>query len=237
VGFNPERRWSPILQRSCGQVVDFQFSRCFSEVVDELDKIGRWVRVVGMSANGDQLHEVPPAWMADVTHAESLFDQLRLRHSGRDVAQIIVLASERSLSARSGVPDAVGAALVRGVRVREQLKESEGGHVSAEKVREFLGGMSKEAVLQRYRKGRLLGWREGRQNSVRFPVWQFVEGGMMPGIEEVISLLKSSPSIDDWAAILFFLNRRKSLDDQRPLDVLRQGGVEAVKRAALEYSE
>lgn len=37
---------------------------------------------------------------------------------------------------------------------------------------------------------------------------------------------------DDWGRTLFFLNRRNSLKGKRPLDLLRQGKVSAVKRLA-----
>jgi hypothetical protein len=59
---------------------------------------------------------------------------------------------------------------------------------------------------------------------------------VLPGLEEVLAVLRASPAVDDWGAILFFLNKRDSLEAQRPLDALREGKVDAVKRAAYGFA-
>lgn len=129
-------------------------------------------------------------------------------------------------------PDrAIDRAAARGLMVRETIKQEEGGHISAEDTARALG-ISKTAVLERYKKGQLLGWRETRQGAVRFPVWQFADGNVLKGLTEVLAVLSKAPGIDDWGRILFFLNRRNSLKGKRPLDLLRQGKVTAVKRIA-----
>lgn len=114
-------------------------------------------------------------------------------------------------------------AVLRGRVAREEIKEQEGGSISADEARIKLGGLSKEAVLKRYRKGQLVGWREARQNAVRFPVWQFKDDNVLPGIPEVLAILNGAPWIDDWGRILFFLNKRRSLAGKRPLDSLLEG--------------
>lgn len=117
-------------------------------------------------------------------------------------------------------------ALLRGRVAREELKQYEGGSISADEARMTLGGLSKEAVLKRYRKGQLLGWREARQGAVRFPVWQFKNDNVLPGIPEVLAILNEAPWMDDWGRILFFLNARRSLGGKRPLDSLREGKLD-----------
>jgi hypothetical protein len=98
--------------------------------------------------------------------------------------------------------------------------------VSADEARVFLK-LSKPALLDRYKRGRLLGWRE--KNAIRFPVWQFAEtGGLLHGLEEVLQALSGKPSYDDWAKLLFFLNARHSLGGKRPLDLLRQSRTKEV---------
>lgn len=181
--------------------------------------------------------EVPVAWRQDVSRVEALMDALRARHSEPELAQLIALAATRNLAGARRPRSGLAAAMVRGVLAREGLKDEEGGSVSAEEARRFLGDITKQAVLDRYRKGRLLGWRETRQNAVRFPVWQFTEHGLLPGLAEVLAILRASPAIDDWGAILFFLSPRDSLLRERPLDFLRRGDVAPVKAAAEGHVE
>jgi hypothetical protein len=140
--------------------------------------------------------------------------------------------SEALLAQAGRRPDrALDRAVARGLMVREAIKEEEGGHISAEGAGRVLG-ISKPAVLERFKKGQLLGWREPRQGAVRFPVWQFAEGGLLVGLLEVLAILAQAPGIDAWGRIVFFLNRRNSLKGKRPLDLLRQGKVSAIKRLA-----
>lgn len=180
---------------------------------------------------------VPTSWRKDVSSIETLLERLRAKHSERELATLLVLAATRSLSPAKRPLSGTAAAMLRGVLARENLKNEEGGSVSAEEARSFLD-ITKTAVLDRYKQGKLLGWRENRQNAVRFPVWQFnATGGLLPGLEEVLAILRASPAVDDWGAILFFLNKRASLNQERPLDVLRRGDVEAVKQAAQGYVE
>ena len=127
------------------------------------------------------------------------------------------------------------AARLRGAVVREKLKNEEGGNVSSREAGILLGNLSSGAVLNRYKSGRLVGWRESRRNAIRFPRWQFDGGGVIPGLVEVLAILHGATWVDDWAVVLFFLNTRGSLGDRRPLDVLREGDVELVKRAALGF--
>lgn len=129
-------------------------------------------------------------------------------------------------------PDrALDRAVARGLMVREAVKEEEGGHISAEEAGRVLG-ISKTAVLERFKKGQLLGWRETRQGAVRLPVWQFANDSPLNGLPEALAILAKAPGIDDWGRVFFFLNRRNSLNGKRPLDLLRQGKVSAVKRLA-----
>jgi hypothetical protein len=119
-------------------------------------------------------------------------------------------------------------ALFRGIEARQRIKEMEGGTLSAEEAGRILGLDSKQAVIDRYNKGRLLGWRE-KQGSIRFPVWQFQEdGNVLGGLPEALEVLAQNKNLDDWAKVLFFVNPRDSLKNQRPLDLLRKGEAERV---------
>lgn len=126
---------------------------------------------------------------------------------------------------------ALDRAVAKGIFIREAAKKEEGGNISADQAARRLG-ISKTSVLQQFRKGQLLGWRETRQKAVRFPVWQFTEDEILTGLPEVLSILSKSPQIDDWGRIMFFLNPRGSLSGKRPLDALREGKAALVERLA-----
>jgi len=51
-------------------------------------------------------------------------------------------------------------ALFRGIEAQQRIKESEGGTVSAEEAGRLLHLSSKQGVIDRYHKHRLLGWRQ-----------------------------------------------------------------------------
>ena len=128
-------------------------------------------------------------------------------------------------------------ALFRGIEAQRRLKESEGGSLSAEEAGKILGLSSRQAVFDRYRQQRLIGWRE-KQGAVRFPIWQFgPDGNVLEGLPDVLKILGHQSPDDDWAKVLFFLSPRESLDHRRPLDLLRKGKVKQVKALAQAYAE
>lgn len=100
---------------------------------------------------------------------------------------------------------------MRGLGVREELKLQEGGSYLAQETRTLLG-ISKTAVLKRYQKGQLVGWREAGQGAVHFPIWQFKDHNVLPGLPEVLKIFAKEDWVDDWTRILFFLGARHSLD-------------------------
>jgi len=127
-------------------------------------------------------------------------------------------------------------AIARGVPAREKMAIEEGGSMSAEEVACLLG-IVKKSVLNCYHQRRLLGWLSGKQGAVRFPVWQFHNGGMLPGIEQVLAKLSASNILDDWAKIGFFLQQHRLSESRRTLDLLRENKLEQVLRIAEAYVE
>lgn len=125
------------------------------------------------------------------------------------------------------------AAVDRGRPVRQKLLEAEGGSISAEAAAKELG-MSKVAVLKRYKNHKLVAWREEKQNAVRFPAWQFKNGKVLGGMDVVLNKLKEAP-LDDGGRLLFFLSNSPLLGGKRPLDCLRAGDVHKVIVAAEGY--
>lgn len=124
----------------------------------------------------------------------------------------------------------LAAAIARGEVVRQKLAADEGGSVSSAQAAR-LRKISKATALRRWRRHRLVAWKQGK--AVRFPVWQFAGGKMLPGIEEVLQILDSD---DQWRVMLYFLGNRRSLAGRRPLDLLREGKVAEVVAHAKAYA-
>jgi hypothetical protein len=188
-------------------------------VVNKLDK---FVKQTDDAIVANDLKELSAELRPIVVKFRRVFGPIELANALSDA--LLAQAGRR--------PDrALDRAVARGLTVRDAIKEQEGGHISAEGAGRVLG-ISKPAVLERFKKGQLLGWREPRQGAVRFPVWQFADGGLLAGLLEVLAILAQAPGIDEWGKIIFFLNRRNSLKGKRPLDLLRQGKVSTIKRLA-----
>ena len=153
------------------------------------------------------------------------------------VARLLNVAFDLSLGPRDTRTNQLARATVRGLEVRQQLAEAEGGSLSSEETARLLR-ISKTAVLKRLDAGRLLAWREERLQAARFPHWQFdAHGQVLPGLEEVLAILNQDERLDAWGKILFFLQEKTSLADRRPLDLLREGRLQEVCLTAHAYAE
>ena len=149
------------------------------------------------------------------------------RHDPLEAVRLISATVQDQLALVAKPRVKYASAIMRGLLAREELKQAEGGSYSAEEARMLLG-ISKAAVLKRYQKGQLIGWREASQNAVRFPAWQFQGDNVLPGLPEVLAIFAAEDWVDDWTRIVFFLNARHSLAGKRPLDVLREGDTKRV---------
>jgi len=157
------------------------------------------------------------------------------RLSPSDLAKYAGVAFELTFTG-SRRDEKLANAMARGVSVREKMATEEGGSLSAEEAARLLG-MVKQSVLNLYHQGKLLGWRSEKQRAVRFPLWQFRDGGRLPGIEQVLAKLSASGVLDDWGKIGFFLQHHRLSESRRPLDLLRENKVEQVLRIAEAYVE
>jgi hypothetical protein len=92
-------------------------------------------------------------------------------------------------------------------------------------------------VLNLYHQDKVLGWRSAKQGAVRFPIWQFRDGGRLLGIEQVLARLSASGVLDDWGKIGFFLQQHRLSASRRPLDLLRENKLDQVLRIAEAYVE
>jgi putative AbiEi antitoxin of type IV toxin-antitoxin system len=164
--------------------------------------------------------EVGDAVLGDVAGAESDYTML-------------VRALEAPGALAALVPqDPLIKARLRGLAARQTLLQREGGVLSAEQVAAHLG-LSRQAVDKRRRAGRLIGLSLGRRGYA-YPAWQFAEIGTLAGLDEVLAALSVR---DPWMQAAFFLSGDPRLDGATPLDELRRGNVDAVRRAAGGYGE
>jgi hypothetical protein len=67
-----------------------------------------------------------------------------------------------------------------------------------------------------------------------YPAFQVGPSGLLPGIREVLDAFDED---DPWARVNFMLTGDARLGGRRPIDVLREGDVASVTRAARGYGE
>lgn len=123
-------------------------------------------------------------------------------------------------------------ARARGVMSRRHILNAEGGTLSSPLVAEHLG-ISRQAVDDRRKKGRLLGLRTGSR-TYAYPAWQLSQEGTLAGLEDVLTALSRW---DPWTQAAFMLNPNTRLQGSSPLAEVRAGNVDAVVRAAQAYGD
>jgi hypothetical protein len=124
----------------------------------------------------------------------------------------------------------VVAALARGKRLRRKMAEAEGGAMTCRETARLLG-ITESAVLKNWKGHGLIGWVRGK--NVFFPRWQFIGGRLLPGIEEILQTFASD---DHWRLMAYFLCTRHSLNNRRPLDLIRSGELSAIIDHAKAYA-
>lgn len=128
--------------------------------------------------------------------------------------------------------NALDRARIRGLRVRQELLEQEGGLASAAGFANLLG-ISRQAVDDRRKQRQLVALQDAARHF-KYPVWQSHEGNTLPGLEDVLKTLDTS---DPMTAIVFYLHPDPRLGGKRPLDVAREGKSELVLRLATTFGE
>lgn len=130
--------------------------------------------------------------------------------------------------------DPLADAKLRGLRIKLELLEANGGCISAVLVAEILG-ISRQAVDKRRRNGQLIAIAKGKGKYL-YPRWQFDEAknATITGLESVLGNLKD---FDPWMQLSFMLNPHKGLDNKTPLEMLLTGNVEAVIDLATSFGE
>lgn len=152
--------------------------------------------------------------------------------SSSNEGTLVTALTQPSAVGLFAVADPLTPARLRGLQARDALLAAEGGTLRAEQVGALLH-ISRQAVDKRRAAGKLLAVEIGRRGYL-YPAWQFADEGVLPGLEEILSLLAAHPPL---AKLRFFLSGSLRLQGDRPLDRIRGGDLDPVKRAARTFGE
>lgn len=128
--------------------------------------------------------------------------------------------------------DPLVAAKLRGLYRRREMLEAAGGTLTSEQVAHILG-LSRQAVDKRRSSNQLLALTQGRR-GYSYPAFQFEESKTVPGLEDV---LKALSALDPWMQLSFLTGRSERLGGNTPMEVLHQGKLNDVVKAASTYGE
>ncbi|MEZ5331149.1 MAG: hypothetical protein R2991_03640 [Thermoanaerobaculia bacterium] len=110
--------------------------------------------------------------------------------------------------------------------------EHVGPFLETEGVSKVLDGVTRQAVSQRVRAGRLLALRTGNGRLV-YPLWQFRNGALLPGLTEVLATAGLDPErpATGWTLASWLCTVDPELDGA-PRELLAAGRIEPVLAAA-----
>jgi len=126
--------------------------------------------------------------------------------------------------------DPLANARLRGLVLKREMLEAEGGAMTTEEVAKLLR-MTVQAVHKRRKARKLIAVSLGRRGYL-FSQWQF-EDKVHPVLDQVLATL--DVSVSDWGLVSFFVNGNIYLDGVSPLEALRRGNLEGALRAARAY--
>ncbi len=158
--------------------------------------------------------------LVDITSADSNYEVLL---AALQTPEALSLLTKR---------DPLAKAKLRGLKLKQQLIEAEGGYGNSEEIAEMLG-VSRQAINQRRQRGKLIGLSRGKGKYI-YPLWQFTDTGKtILGLEAVLEKLSE---VDPWTQVTFFLNPNVRLENNTPLEMLRIGEVETVIISAIAFA-
>jgi hypothetical protein len=132
---------------------------------------------------------------------------------------------------KTDAPDPLTGALLRGAEMKRDMLKAEGGVLSARQLAQHLG-ITPQGVGRKRERNQVF-WLQVGDGYV-YPAFQVGTSGLTPGIRDVLDAFQVP---DPWMRVSFMLTGDRRLDDRRPLDLLRQGVVDDVVRAAAAYGE
>ncbi len=158
--------------------------------------------------------------LVDITAADSNYEVL-----------LAALETPEALSVLTN-HDPLAKAKLRGLKIKQQLIEAEGGCAGSKEIAKILG-ITPQAVNQRRQRGKLIALSRGKGKYI-YPRWQFTDiGKTLAGLEAVLKILSE---VDSWTQVTFFLNPNLRLENKTPLAALRMGEVETVVNSAAAFA-
>ncbi len=128
--------------------------------------------------------------------------------------------------------DPLANARLRGLKVKQELLEANGGCITVEEVASILG-ISRQAVDKRRRANKLIGINRGK-HAIVYPIWQFNSQSVIEGLETVLAHLQD---YDPWMQIAFMLEQNPRLEGKTPLEELHSKHIEQVLSAVRVFGE
>lgn len=114
-------------------------------------------------------------------------------------------------------------------------REHLGGFYDTETVRLLLGSADKPVSKQAVSKRRgLLALQTGSRRVV-YPSFQFVDGRLVEGLDDVLDVLPEQ-LVSRWTVASWLVSGNQQLDGDRPIDVLAEGREEPVVAAARSWA-
>jgi hypothetical protein len=166
---------------------------------------------------------------------QSAYDRLVQDRANCLLLQVLALYRSQKLAAREAeeffglnanaikhlVPAVSG-----GVRLnsdsKAELQRAEGGCWSNDDLKRKFGFTAADLCCRRL--GREILFWKGVKGAYFYPRWQFTKtGALLPGIARILQIFQSD---DNWRTIRYFLTKRQSLENRRPLDLLRDGEID-----------
>jgi len=129
------------------------------------------------------------------------------------------------LSAEHDIDPHLGAGIAS-LEAEEALIQQAGGLKDAKWVAEYLG-ITPKSVAAKARRHELLAISRGDRNF--YPAFQFRNGGIVPGVRELLEVL---PLTNGWSRLSFLLSPDPGLDDRPPIEAF-----ETDPEAALEVAQ
>ena len=111
------------------------------------------------------------------------------------------------------------------------MLKTEGGVLSAQQLARRLG-VTPQGVRRKRERNQVF-WVEVGDGYV-YPAFQVGKSGLLRGIRDVLDAFRVT---DSWMRVSFMLSGDRRLSDRRPIDLLRQGAIDEVVRAAATYGE
>jgi hypothetical protein len=207
-----------------GTTEDTEDGVLFPEQMNASDLFGDPVRNVAAKRSWRALRRV--FLSAAIQDVEDVASQ------GSDLGVVVRALEQPEVIETLNESDPFAAARLRGVRERERLLLEEGGTWTAEQVAKHLH-LTRQTVNLRRKQGILLALDAGR-HGFRYPAWQFPRSGVIEGLAEILAALEH---VDPWLRQAFMLGKNARLGEKRPVDLLRNGAIAPIVKAASAFGE